>query len=277
MKNSKPLNLKLISLLMVSLLAVYLVWDYYVIKTGQIDTPINYWSNVWAISLHWTASIICIYGAYKLKGHLAAKAYGAWAIATLLWGAGLMVWSYYNLVLQVEAPYPSLADYFFVSFLPIMAVGIWIMQKVYQKERHQPLLASIPIMIVSILAVVVVFNKPELSSDLPVAERTISLALSLGDAFLLSMAMAAAQGAAFAKANKSIYVIIFALLVLLSADFLFLYTSANETYFNGSISDVLYTSFPAIFAIGVAGSINYLYKESKTTKLQDKVALTTSA
>src|SRR6185295_5953792 len=58
------------------------------------------------------AGIIAIFGA-KIWGGLKTamgKAVFFIGLGILCWGAGEMIWSYYNFVLAIPAPYPSLAD-----------------------------------------------------------------------------------------------------------------------------------------------------------------------
>src|SRR3990167_2932601 len=44
------------------------------------------------------------------------------SLGSFAWGSGSMIWSYYNLVENIAAPYPSLADFGFVLSLPFWIV-----------------------------------------------------------------------------------------------------------------------------------------------------------
>ena len=47
----------------------------------------------------------------------------------ITWGMGQIMWSYYVLVLQIEIPYPSLADLSFMCSWPLWGIGIYHLSK----------------------------------------------------------------------------------------------------------------------------------------------------
>src|SRR4051812_40014849 len=51
------------------------------------------------------------------------------SLGLFLWGAGSMIWSWYNFVPKVSAPYPSLADIGFAPSIFFWGLGVWFLSK----------------------------------------------------------------------------------------------------------------------------------------------------
>ncbi len=232
--------------------SVYYVWDFLVVKNNLLGTTANYLSNTYQGTLFVIGGIVCLITSRRVgAGTSLGRVFSIWAVALVTWGIGAYIWSYYELVLKVGVPYPSLADFAYMTFLPLMGIGLWFLQQVSQGERRLPLLASLPMVVACSVAVLVILNRPDLSSDLPVMTRAVGLGLSLGDAFLISMAMVALLGASLKRAPLGMYIIILAILLQSTADFLFVYMDAHDKYYSGSLPDLLWSAFPLILAVGV--------------------------
>src|SRR2546425_3865672 len=69
------------------------------------------------------ASLACAWAASRAAG----KDRLGWALMSIsagLWAAGEVVWSYYEVGLGVQVPYPSLADAGFLSAVPFAIAGL---------------------------------------------------------------------------------------------------------------------------------------------------------
>lgn len=250
------------------LLAIgFALWDTPLWFSHNKTMTANYALNIYYDGFYLLAAQLCFGISRRLKranrDPAAVAAYRYWAIALWLWVIGLLIWSYYNLVTKVAVPYPSPADFCFMLFLPVMAYGTWKIQAAYHPANKQPLLAGLPLIITSMILVFFVLNRPDLSSNLPIMERTINFSYSLGDGLLLSMSLVALQGGSRSAKKRHFYFLIAALLILSIADFVFYYDTAHNTYWNGSISDILYAAFPLLFANGVVRSERFLSKKAK--------------
>src|SRR5438132_1345438 len=69
------------------------------------------------------ASAACAYTAVRHQGRTRL----AWALiaaSAFAWGAGQVIWSYYELLKGQQVPYPSLADLGYLSAMPLAIVGV---------------------------------------------------------------------------------------------------------------------------------------------------------
>src|SRR3989338_7969140 len=102
------------------------VWMFSIFARNIRETPENY-----SFSLLYSA-IPLIWG---IVGFLNTPRWGGFksavcrsilflSLGLFSWGVGNLIFAYYNLVLHVAVPYPSLADAFFVLIYPFSAIGI---------------------------------------------------------------------------------------------------------------------------------------------------------
>ncbi|MBI4728688.1 MAG: HAMP domain-containing histidine kinase [Acidobacteria bacterium] len=69
------------------------------------------------------AAVACALAARRDTG-AARRAWGLLAAASLSWAAGEAMWSFYELVLRREAPFPSLADIAYLGAIPLAAAAM---------------------------------------------------------------------------------------------------------------------------------------------------------
>lgn len=243
---------RMLTLVLACLTAVVLVWDYQLFQMVNKSTDWNYYFNLAYGSIFLLATYIAFLGAKQLGASTkAGRVFLCFSASMAMWAIGLGIWTFYNVVPRVEVPYPGLSDIPFILFYPIMGYGLWRMDDLYhgQPGKHR-LLASLPLILVSALVVFIVMRRPDLSSELPLLERLANLAYSLGNAFLLSMALVAWQSSLKRFQQGRIWLLM-SLFVLTVADYLFTYRSAKEIYWNGDISDLLYAGVAILFCIGL--------------------------
>ena len=61
-------------------------------------------------------------------------------IGMFFYGVGLVIWTFYNLILKVEIPYPSYADISFLLYYPGVFVGIYFLIKSLGEQINRKLL-----------------------------------------------------------------------------------------------------------------------------------------
>ena len=94
---------------------------------GLTDFAITLISNGVQLAAATGAALGCALAARRTEGH--RRLAWAWlAVGTGSWAAGQAVWSYYEVVLAQEVPFPSLADVGFLGFPVAAAIGlvIWL-------------------------------------------------------------------------------------------------------------------------------------------------------
>ena len=188
------------------------------------------------------------------------------SLGSFSWGAGSMVWSYYNFFMDVVAPYPSLADIGFVISLPLWILGIVNLSKAtgakfsLKRKRGKALLLILPIIIIIIsyyLLVVVARGGVLLSIDDGFnLKLVLDLIYPIGDVVILSLALLI-FGLSFnylgGLYKYSILAILFGFGVMYVADFVFSYTTTLGTFYNGNFGDLIFTLALSLISFGVLG------------------------
>lgn len=250
---------KLIQILFFILFLATLVWDGYLYTLPTHETNFNYLYNAMYGMLYLIGGAIAI--SYGLKTSLKSnvgKMLFFFGLGLWCYEAGLIIWVYYNFVLKVGIPFPSLADIFFVLFYPVMGIACYNVIRLYKSLLSKAVLRdSIIIMIVSLLAVFFFFEKPDLSVHLGVIEKIINVLYPGGDGVLVSMVLIGLRVGG-GKIHPSLYFLFAGLMIQASADFLFVFRTASGTYWNGDISDFLYTCSGFIISFGLFEAINSL-------------------
>lgn len=229
-----------------------LVWAGTLFFTRQTDTEWNYLFNAAYAMLYFSVGIVGLFGV-KLHGLKSAVGRELLAITIGMFGFlfGLFIWSYFNIILQIETPYPSLADVFFVLYIPFIGYGIINLLNVFGLFYSRRILMET--VSIFLLATVIIFfygNPPDLSGAVPLLEKSLNIFYLAGDAFLLSlgyMLIRLTQG----KIHTSFFFLIGALVIMAIADLLFAYRTGADMYFNGDISDILYATAGFLFSMGV--------------------------
>ena len=83
---------------------------------GTTDSDLNYFFSLFLGIVPFVAGLKGLIVAKRWGGltSVLGRSIGALALGALFWGTGELIWSYYNLVLNNPAPYPSVADAAFV-------------------------------------------------------------------------------------------------------------------------------------------------------------------
>lgn len=227
-------------------------WTGFLYVTEQKTTEWNYYFNVAYAFMYIFGGLIALYGT-KLHGLRSSVGRETFAIAIGMFGfaIGLFIWAFYNLVLKIETPFPSLADLFFILYIPFIAYGIInLLREFGLFFSKKILLESIGIFLLSAVLIFVFANPPDLAISTPLLEKVLNSAYLLGDSFLITlgiMLIRLTEG----RIHKSFYFFVAALFVMAVADFIFAYRTSTDTYWNGDISDLLFATSGFLFSLGV--------------------------
>ncbi len=164
------------------------------------------------------------------------------------WGVGSIIWViYYNMILHVEVPYPSVADVFFLLLIPCMIAGVWQLLSIVQSRlRWQNLAESVGILALSCVLLFGVIYRPDVSSGLPDLAKLFNILHPLGDAILLVLTFMLWRYIGGKLKGLSLLLII-ALLSQITADSLFSIQTTNETYANGGVPDLFWLTAGCFF------------------------------
>jgi predicted transcriptional regulator len=186
-------------------------------------------------------------------------------LGIFLWGFGEMMWSYYNFVLAVALPYPSLADFVFSPGTFAYALGvIFLADAAGAKFGLRNIYAKIFVMVAPILALLVSYyfliivarGGVLISTDGSVLKTILDIINPLSDFLGLSVSILI-SGLSF-KYLKGGYVyeiwaMVVGLVVMFIADSVFSYTTTVGTYYNAFFGDLLYTLGLFLLSFGVLG------------------------
>jgi hypothetical protein len=231
---------------------VMVIWSITLFSTHQTTTDWNYLFNVGSAFLFLSGGTIAFFGAKKF-GINNSVGHELLSVGTgvTLFGIGLSIWSYYNLVLRVASPYPSLADVVYVFYSPILAYGLANLLRVYGVALSKKIyFEALVIFTLAATLIVTVIVPPDLSAKLPILVRALNLYYPLGDSMLITlgiMMVRLTQG----KIHNSFFFFLVALFSMAAADFLFSYRTTAGTYYNGDLSDIFYALSGLMFTLGI--------------------------
>jgi signal transduction histidine kinase len=172
------------------------------------------------------------------------------SLACLSWGIGEAIWSYYELILHIDVPFPSAADAGYLLFVPLAAAGI------ARLPRNLPPAARLRITIDGLMSVLGVFLLGwavllgplyRASAD-SLAEKAIGMAYPLGDMIIIAMAITA-RGAVPA-ASSAMRLLVFGIIAFAVADFGFALANLHDAYATGNLLDAGW--FSGFVLMGIA-------------------------
>lgn len=187
------------------------------------------------------------------------------SLGLFAWGMGSMAWSYYNLVLQIPAPYPSWADLGFASSIFFYGLGTIFLSKAtgakfgLRNTYAKIFTVIMPVIVfaVSYYILIIVARAGVLVPEGETPLKTVlDIAYPLGDFFSLAIAIVI-SGLSFrylgGRHIKDIIAIWLGLAVMFVADSIFSYTTTVGTFYNGSFGDLMLTFGLFLLTFGVLG------------------------
>lgn len=227
-------------------------WSLALSITDQKTTDWNYLFNVGIAFLYLSGGAIAFLWSKKSETHNSViHELLSVGLGVTIFGIGLLVWSYYNLFLDVDIPYPSLADAVYVFYMPILAYGIISLLRTFGIFMSKKIyLETFMIFVLAAVFIFAVGNPPDLSPELPYLVKAFNIYYLLGDALLITLGITLIR-LTRGKLHNSFFYFMFALFSMAAADFIFSYRTAHETYWNGDIADVFYSLAGLMFTLGI--------------------------
>jgi hypothetical protein len=186
-------------------------------------------------------------------------------LGVFLWGAGETVWSYYNFVLNVPAPYPSLADLGFAPSIFFYGLGAMYLSRATGarfglRSKMAKVFVTIAPVVVLIFAYYLLVIVARGGVLIPDGEASLTMLLDivypLGDFVALAIAVIV-SGLSFkywgGKYLPDIIAILLGLFVMFVADTVFSYTTTLGTYYNANFGDLLLMLGTALLTYGALG------------------------
>ena len=227
----------------------------------QTDGNANYWFSALIGVAPLIGGIAAIVGSanWNEEGMLFI------GIGLLLWAAGEFIWAYYNLIAHLDVPYPSWAD---LGFLPsefFYAVGAIYLASAAGGDKGVRkagswffvALVSVVSFVASYYILVTVARSGVLVTRHEGLVKTVlDVAYPFGD--FLSITLSVALSGLYFKFLSpryriAIFCVLLSLVTFFAADSVFSYTTNQNTYYNGNISDLLSLLGVFLLSFGALG------------------------
>lgn len=218
----------------------FTIWSITLTMLGWRETPINYYYNL-------AVSLLYFWGAYVAFGSIfripIKSAIGRMllftGIALTLNGLANVVWAYYNLVLKVSVPYPSLADLFFLPYYPAIATAFIFLLIMVKPAMTKQRIAEVVGFFIMSFTLIYLLIRPEIPVQRMTVTNILDITYPLGDVIMLTLALLGFRLAG-EKIRSILLLFIGSMMIDVGADILFSYTTKSGYYFNGSFIDLLY-------------------------------------
>jgi hypothetical protein len=217
-----------------------------------------------------------IWGRFKSA---VGKSVFFFSLGLFLWGAGSMVWSYYNFVIKNSLPYPSLADIGFAPSIFFWGVGAVFLSKAsgarfaLKNSLFAKIFTAVAVIGLPVTAYYLLVNVARDGTVVPTGESSLKIVLDiaypLGDfiALMLSVIIFGLSFKYFGGYFKTAIIsLLLGLGVMFLGDFVFSYTTTAGTFFNGDWGDLILTTGLFLMTLGVLG---FAVKPSLSRKMSE--------
>ena len=259
----------------------YWIWIY---TTGQVGTIHNYVLSIL------TSGIFPVLGG--VFGILLSRKWGFLSSAlgraifflsagVVAYGLASLVWGYYNLVLAVDTPYPSLADAIYILSYPFWAVGLINLGKgIGAGYKLQTIRGKVALIIAPLIGIIFTYFVFILFAqgggfsfeDSGIIKIFFDVFYPLGDAILIT-ALGLIYGLSYqvfgGRFKSAINILFIGFLMTYVTDAIFSYTTTQETYYTSNWVDLLFVTSMFLIAIGV----NALDIQGITSRIRSELTM----
>lgn len=177
---------------------------------------------------------------------------------------GLQIWTYYNIIAQIEVPYPSLADFGYFALVPFYALGAYEFAKASGgkfslRKANSKVFLTATFIVLSLFAYLLFIKN--LGFDLTNPLKTfLDYAYPVGGIipvtiaiFILTLSKRFLGG----SMRSRVLLLTFAFVLQLITEYAFLYAVSIDAYANGGINDLLYIKSYLLMSIGLISFKSY--------------------
>jgi len=231
---------------------------------------------IWAASYQSLAIFGAIVGLYISKkwggfNSVIGRAILFFALGLIAQVFGQTIFSYYNLILKVEIPYPSLADVGYFGSIPLYIYGVILLGrssgvKVSLKSFGNKIQAVLIPAVILCASYWAFLSGYEFDWTDPL-RIFLDFGYPLGQAVYVSLALLVfllSHGVLGGMMKPKIFGILIALFIQYVADYNFLYQAMHQTWTNGGYGDFIYLGAYFAMTLGLIslGSVWNKIKES---------------
>lgn len=242
----------------ISYAAIFVWW--LLIRSSQSEN--NYLFN-WSYGIIALVSAVYAFHIAKVRwggfNSAAGKLIIFLGIGLLAQWVGLQIWTYYNMIAEVEVPYPSWADAGYFGLVPAYIIAASYLGKVagarFSVRSLKGRLIVIFLPLLSLFAAFLLFLDQIGFQDSSSLKIFFDLAYPIGEIVPVTIAVAVllmTSRLLGGKMRGRIQFLVFAFAFQFLTEYLFLYQSGTGNYVNGGISDLMYASSYAVMGLAIA-------------------------
>lgn len=230
-------------------------WVYFVIVTGYSESDLGLYLQIPLAIIPLIGGVFGIKKAEKWGGNksVIGRAIMSLSLGMLTWTFGMIVWNYYIFFTDVEIPYPSMSDVFFIISWPLWTFGVYELAKAagagygLKLKSGKYLFLFIPLIVIALsyYLLFVVARGGEFDTSAGFLRIFVDLFYPIGDIVILTVATLVYSlsrkflGGAY---KPAVLLLILGYVCNYFTDFTFSYTNTVGTYFNGHFVDYMFTT-----------------------------------
>ncbi len=210
-----------------------------------------------------------LYGVFVVAPHWGGwysnvgKAILFFSFSALAWSLGDVIWMYYNFVKHIDVPYPSWPDAAYIFVNPLWAVGgVFLSIATGASYGLKKLTGKVILIVVPVIAIaisyyflIVVAQDGVVDFGERLTDSFFNFVYPIGDVAILTIAVliyALSYKYFGGKYRFAIQIILASFFIGYIGDVVFSYADFRETYYNGSLADLLFATTMYTLALGVA-------------------------
>ncbi len=204
------------------------------------------------------AAIACLLASRKAGDRRVSRFWLLMSLALFLSTAAEATWAWYELVLHVEAPYPSLADVLWVSFYPLAVAAFLQLVPSRGTDRYAAWTLVLDVLLFAVASALAIWQfivLPGLDLSVGWVVNLTTLGYPVGDVLLLAAVASLALMPSKARVPRGVPWLALGFLVNIEADLAYLLAEAAGTYSTASWIDPLW---PLAYALMGFGALAFL-------------------
>ena len=174
-------------------------------------------------------------------------------LGVVLLGAGEFAWSWYELVLGIEPPFPGPPDVLYLSAYPLLVAGLLLVPRATPNryQRGQQIIDLVVVVLgLAILAWITILNPTfQDSAGVSIPEALVSSAYPLGDVFLLAIISVLGIRRKLFTRDLATWCAMAAIGAMAVGDFLYVTDLPMGTYESGTWLDAIWLVSYGLFAM----------------------------
>jgi hypothetical protein len=204
------------------------------------------------------ATIAALFAGVKIFGYktLNGKIWLLIALGNLFWTFGEFGWFYYEIILSIDTPYPSIADVFWLAGFPPLYFALFkANQLIRTKLSKEILIIYVIICSICVLAILFLVLWPiavyPISEDFTFSEKSVSLHYPIMDIILFLFALLVLLRFKGAKISWTWFILAISFLIDVFADSWFSIILWEELYYTYHPVDLLWLLSYSLVVVAV--------------------------